>query len=269
MALSLEILAAQRMQMQALRAFGHEVKNTFIDDIAPPVKPTARRTCSVPAASRLAGDCDLVDDVSACSCPLSTFAAVRGRPESRTVCKDAEPCFLPIASSSQCRDLSLASTASTRTSTGTDISSTATETTSCSSSSTPDFCSGFNWAEASVPEAEEAAETEADEELVALVERECAFLRLTGEKACYEETTHLRRQRGVERCVVFYCKGLPWAKRAKWLLPLLWSVAAVLRARGVFTKVQSGELYAQMPGAQGEPADGSRLVRLDFAAARN
>lgn len=268
MALSLEILAAQRMQTQALRAFGHVVKNTFIDDVVPPAEPTARRACSVPAASRPAGDRDFDEDVSACSCPLSTFAAVRGRPESRTACKDAEPCFLPIASNSRCRDFSLASTASTRTSTGTDISSTATET-ACSSSGTPDFCSGFSWAEASVPAAEEAAEVEADEELVALVEQECAFLRLVGEKMSYEETTHLRRQRGVERCVVFYCKGLPWAKRAKWLLPLLWSVAAVLRSKGVFTKVQSGELYAQMPGAQGEPASGSRLVRLDFAAARN
>lgn len=115
--------------------------------------------------------------------------------------------------------------------------------------------SGFSWAEASAPE------SEADE-LVALVERECAFLRLVGEKASYEETTRLRLQRGVERCVIFYCKGLPWAKRAKWLLPLLWSVAAVLKSKGVFTKVQGGELYAQMPGADS-------LIRLDFAAARN
>jgi hypothetical protein len=100
-------------------------------------------------------------------------------------------------------------------------------------------------------------------EFAELVAQECKFLRLTGQEF-YEETSRVRLQRGVVKCIVFHCRGLPWAKRSKWLQPLLWSVAAVLKMHGCSCKMQSGELYAQLPA--GGP--GSDLIRLDFAAAR-
>lgn len=234
--------SAQSLQNQAIKAFGHVVKNTFIDDVAPPSPAAARRACSVPAASRTAGDGECDEAVCVSSCP--PFAARRGR---TTGC-DEDLC------NSKCRDLSLASTTSTRTSTDT--------ATSCS---TATHRNGFSWAEASVSDSVESTSTVEEDpikELTALVKRECAFMRLT-EEAVYEETSPVRMQRGVVKCVIFYCRGLPWAKRSKWLLPLLWSVAAVLKKSGCAARVQSGELYAQIPGdASGE------LVRLDFAASR-
>jgi hypothetical protein len=103
-------------------------------------------------------------------------------------------------------------------------------------------------------------------DIMALVERECAFLRTAG-MDIYDESNVVRRRRGVVQCVVFYVRGLPWAKRARWLLPLLWSVAAVLNLKGCVAKVQAGELYAQLPSTRGPGRSSS--VRLDFAAARD
>jgi hypothetical protein len=129
----------------------------------------------------------------------------------------------------------------------------------------------MSWADASAPEAEQlsggaggAEEEDGAAQLAALVVRECGFLRMAGQDF-YEESTRVRRMRGVVKCAVFHCRGLPWAKRSKWLQPLLWSVAAVLRLNGCTARMQSGELYAQLPGA-GSPD--CNLIRLDFAAAR-
>jgi hypothetical protein len=254
MALS-QFLSAQRMQNEAIKAFGHVVKNTFIDDAAAPAAPSAarQRASSLPAASRFAGDeacCDVAAGES--SWPLSAAAHVAPR-RGRSGCGEEE-----VLCTSRCRDLSIASTTSTRTSIDT--------ATTCSTA-TP--CSSFSWAEASAMEEAAASPAGAEAEdpaakLAALVERECAFLRLT-DKVFYEETTPVRKQRGVVKCAVFYCRGLPWAKRSKWLLPLLWSVAAVLKTRGCNARVQSGELYAQLPGS--DETNGN-LIRLDFAAAR-
>lgn len=94
----------------------------------------------------------------------------------------------------------------------------------------------------------------------AVVERECGFLRLRGHTVHLE--THAKaKRRGVVAVVRFYVRGLPWAKRAKWLQPLLWSVMAVLQSRDFAVAVRGGNLY------MGVSADGS--VRMDFAAARD
>jgi hypothetical protein len=129
---------------------------------------------------------------------------------------------------------------------------------------------GHGLSERGVPRlAGPAAESEITQdvlEIIALVERECAFLRTAGTDI-YDESNIVRRRRGVVKCVVFYVRGLPWAKRARWLLPLLWSVAAVLNLKGCVAKVQAGELYAQLPSTRGPGR--SSFVRLDFAAARD
>jgi hypothetical protein len=248
----------QRMQSEAFKAFGLVVKNTFIDDAAPAVEedsPASRRASSVPAAMRMAYDQEADEKLGVKSCPPGAYAK-RGRGRHATTYSD---------SSTTCSGREFSPTSSITTSTSTSM---------CCS--TPTECIGLSWAESmdsedeaeAVPEAESSSDSEVDgedqtAELTALVERDCAFLRLAGHQV-YDETSHLRRRRGVSKCVVFYCRGLPWAKRAKWLLPLLWSVAAVLKARGCTCKVQAGELYAQLPSAR---KSGTAFVRVDFGAA--
>jgi hypothetical protein len=148
-----------------------------------------------------------------------------------------------------------ASTCSGSTGSGSSEAGTAT----CTSVGTMACSSGFSWAEASAPQNVDVSEDPAAE-LAALVARECGFLRLVAQEV-YDESNRVRQQRGVVKCVVFQCHGLPWAKRSKWLQPLLWSVAAVLKLRGCTSRVQAGELYAQC-------CPGGDLIRLDFTAAR-
>jgi hypothetical protein len=168
-----------------------------------------------------------------------------------------EECSLLSSPASTCcrsRDLSPASTCSTGT-----------------APPTPSrFSSGISWAEASALEIVDAsaeAKTDPVAEVATVVAQECSFLRLASQEF-YDETSRVRLQRGVVKCIVFHCRGLPWAKRSKWLQPLLWSVAAVLKMQGCSCKMQSGELYVQLPGAAEAASLTSNLVRLDFAAAR-
>lgn len=261
----------QFLQVEAIKAFGLVVKNTFIDDAAPPLEEqrlAARRSSSVPPAFRI-GSSHSADDeddkvirsssdpvFGVQSCPLSAHIR-RGRPTFERKSDNESLCLSPGSTCSG-RDLSPASSVTT-------------STTTCCSTSTE--CTGLNWAEAldveeaaaTLEEEEAVDDMDAARELADVVARDCAFLRLT-DQVIYDETSHVRRRRGVTKCVLFHCRGLPWAKRAKWLLPLLWSVAAVLRRKGCTTKVQAGELYAQLPSACSESP---QLVRLDFGAAHN
>jgi len=93
-----------------------------------------------------------------------------------------------------------------------------------------------------------------------IVEHACGFLRIHG-SGMYTESSSKLKHRGVEASVLFYIKGLPSAKRAKWVLPLLWSVASILQRRGWPAVVKGGKLY--MPIRTG------MLARIDFAAARH
>jgi hypothetical protein len=265
-----QVLSAQLLQAQALESFGFQVKNTFIDDASPPAEactPASRRACSVPAMSRLAADRESDEmELGVCSAPLcrlspsSTASTRLSRGRIGSEVSSDEECSLFSSPASTCRgrDLSPASTCST-----------GTDSLTCRSIAT--LHSGLSWAEASATEiadvtSEEKVEEDSDSatELAALVAQECGFLRMVNQEF-YEETSRVRKQRGVVKCVVFHCRGLPWAKRSKWLQPLLWSVAAVLKLRGCSTRMQSGELYAQLPGAA---TPGCNLIRLDFAAAR-
>jgi len=94
----------------------------------------------------------------------------------------------------------------------------------------------------------------------ALVERECGFLRLRG-YWLNPETRMRAKRRGVVAMIRFYVQGLPWAKRAKWLQPLLWSVVAVLQRHACAITVRGGDLYVGL--------DTGGSVRVDFAAARD
>jgi len=97
------------------------------------------------------------------------------------------------------------------------------------------------------------------EELAVLVKRDCSFLRIRAH-AVQSETTAKLGRRSAAATLRFFIHGLPWAKRAKWLQPLLWSVASVLSRAGTEATVKGGELIAS-------PA-GNVAVRIDFTAAR-
>jgi len=78
-------------------------------------------------------------------------------------------------------------------------------------------------------------------DLVALVEQECAFLRLSGHSVRAYDNDRARRQ-GMALNVRFFVLGLPSAKRAKWQQPLCWAAAAVLQRAGLQVKMHAGEL---------------------------
>jgi hypothetical protein len=106
-------------------------------------------------------------------------------------------------------------------------------------------------------------------QLAALIERSCKFLRLTDYKV-HKESSSVRQMRGAASCILFYVRGLPWVKRDKWLLPLFWSLAPLLKAQGCSVKIQSSELYVTLPEqCPGTSADYTDWIRVEFAAARS
>eukprot|EP00747_Dinoflagellata_sp_TGD_P183480 gnl/TRDRNA2_/TRDRNA2_38383_c0_seq2.p1 gnl/TRDRNA2_/TRDRNA2_38383_c0~~gnl/TRDRNA2_/TRDRNA2_38383_c0_seq2.p1 ORF type:complete len:430 (-),score=80.49 gnl/TRDRNA2_/TRDRNA2_38383_c0_seq2:134-1354(-) len=120
----------------------------------------------------------------------------------------------------------------------------------------------------------EAEEVPADHELeaaadrlAAVVEDKCGWLRIRGHGLQYCRASRQRpgrqrsrTQRQTLPTLRFYVTGLPWAKRAKWEQPLLWSVSAVLQKWGATTKMKGGELSVLL--------DTGDAVNVEFAAAR-
>lgn len=98
------------------------------------------------------------------------------------------------------------------------------------------------------------------EQLAALVEYHCAFLRLNGYGLQHHRADKASR-RGTLMTVRFYVRGLPPAKRSKWQHPLSWAVKGVLSKLGCEADVVGGEL--RVPHDQ----DGT-FIRIDFAPGR-
>jgi hypothetical protein len=90
--------------------------------------------------------------------------------------------------------------------------------------------------------------------------KECGFLRIEG--SSYRPSTGYTKdeQAGSQGCLMFFISGLPWAKRAKWLVPLRWTVGQVLQFRGLHAEVVAGSLYLT--------DDDGVKVRVDFLPAR-
>jgi hypothetical protein len=227
------VMMAYHQQSEALQAFGLAVKNTFIDS------PTSSQELSTGRASRRSRS---VPPVSSNEVSTSSrIVRVRHSDEkdvlSSPMSSNSTGCF----SREQSPEISFDCQSSD------DASSSPSETEESETSRESSFC--------------DEEEQLAAEELGSLVVRECSFLRVTG-FGLHEESNRIRRQRGAAKCVMLYVKSLPWAKRAKWLHPLLRSVAALLQAKGCATKMQGGELYAKLESSR-------NLARLDFAAARS
>lgn len=331
----MNITRVQRLQEETLGAFGHVIKNTFIDDDTSPVKvgsPAVRRVRSLPASCGRRASTERVEAPFVVNLsewrPSRVSTGRSGRSgclklpigRSRSGIKDMKepspsacskgevsPFSSLLADFGDCRSREVSPTStSCGSSSGwesSDGSFTITTPTisHLTSSSTVDslvlpttprphveetqeqFHFGMksepvislravgkrqigdatrgNTATATVTATQTPA-TEDDESLATLIERDCSFLKIAG-RDYYDEQNQLRRKRGVVKSLVFFIKGLPWAKRARWLMPLLWSVSSVLKARGCGTRVQAGELYVQLPGMCSE-----EFVRVDFAAAR-
>jgi hypothetical protein len=227
---------AHRMQSEALEAFGFEVKNTFIDsctfseDICD--SRASRRSRSLPIT------------------PSSEVSESRGVWNVQGQYGDDKYAQTHSSPKSSMSSTSVSCWSRER--------SPATSLLDGSDETSPSEADGSETSrESSFCDEEEHL---AAEELGTLVVRECSFLRVTG-FGLHEESNRVRRQRGAAKCVMLYVKSLPWAKRAKWLHPLLRSVAALLQAKGCATKMQGGELYAKLGSSR-------NLARLDFAAAR-
>lgn len=337
-----EDFKVQRVQEETLQAFGHVVKNTFIDDMASAEKlgsAAGRRVRSVPArgekgfseqeeplviqlaqwrpsrvsthrsgrsggltlpigrsakeskelspSSTSKGDVSpfssLLADFGDCreSSPVSTscgnssdwessdgsftfttpsISALTSKPSMDAVVFPAMPESPSQSQSSSWADMGPEEVGSCQQDESTEfdpyklIGATVMDTTTTTETSTP---TNTDAAASPWSVSQENGETLAD-----WVEKDCSFLRISG-RDYYDEENQLRRKRGVVKSIVFYIRGLPWAKRARWLMPLLWSVASVLKARGCTTRVQAGELYVQLSGMRNE-----EYVRVDFAAAR-
>lgn len=100
--------------------------------------------------------------------------------------------------------------------------------------------------------------------LPALLERECGFLRLQGHSFQVEACPKARRK-GTTAVLRVWVRGLPLAKRAKWLLPLRRSVARLLQKEGVAAVLEGGELYVIIQDGE----NGRTLrVRIDLHGCR-
>lgn len=100
----------------------------------------------------------------------------------------------------------------------------------------------------------DAAEAACEELRLAILDK-CGFLRLV------DSSYRPFPNRGKSDCsgsLMFYVAGLPWARRARWVVPLRLGVSKVLESCGYRTQMSVGVLYVSDP-------EGSYRVRISFA----
>jgi hypothetical protein len=95
--------------------------------------------------------------------------------------------------------------------------------------------------------------------ILSVIEKECGFLRIGGHGVHSVKLTKAKQHPRVRAVLCLYIRGLPSRKRTKWLMPLAWSVAAVLQQSGCTAAVHGGYLYVAPSGHTG-PA-----LPVDFA----
>lgn len=96
----------------------------------------------------------------------------------------------------------------------------------------------------------------AAEELRTAILTKCAFLRFAGDT--YKTFPSPSSMSGCTGSFMFYVWGLPWARRARWVVPLRMSVAKVLECSGYRTQMCAGVLYVS------DEAE-SFKIRISFA----
>jgi hypothetical protein len=100
----------------------------------------------------------------------------------------------------------------------------------------------------------DAADAGCEELRLAILDK-CGFLRIV------DSSYRPFLNRGKSDCsgsLMFYVAGLPWARRARWVVPLRLGVAKVLESCGYRTQMSVGVLYVSDP-------EGSYRVRISFA----
>lgn len=93
------------------------------------------------------------------------------------------------------------------------------------------------------------------EELRQTILARCGFLRIVA-SSCRPFPVHGKSQ--CSGSLTFYVAGLPWARRARWVVPLRLGVAKVLESCGYRTEMSLGVLYVSDP-------EGSYRARVGFA----
>jgi len=105
------------------------------------------------------------------------------------------------------------------------------------------------------------------EDLVAIVRRECGFMRITGHAlkpmmGKWDDEMGRPDKTGAALCLRISIAGLPWVKRAKWQQPLMRTVAALLQRAGCQVIARRSALYLPLRSGAGN----AETVRLIFAA---
>jgi len=85
----------------------------------------------------------------------------------------------------------------------------------------------------------------------------CGFLRIVGSSYRPSPIRSCGKP-ACSGCLMFYVAGLPWARRARWVVPLRLGVAQVLESCGYRTQMSVGVLYVSDP-------ESSYNVRISFA----
>merc|ERR1712080_501056 len=102
----------------------------------------------------------------------------------------------------------------------------------------------------------------AESSLIALVTRECSFLRIA---SCTLQTLDSDQQlrspmEGVTQCLRVCVNNLPRLKRHTWQPPMAWAVANILQRAGCQAIVKRAQVYVPLG------VDSGDLVRVDLCA---
>jgi hypothetical protein len=96
--------------------------------------------------------------------------------------------------------------------------------------------------------------------LAQAVEGSCGWLRLNGHSLRFHDEDDNTRRSDAWGTLRFHVRGLPTMRRAKWIQPLLRSVAVQLRGCGYDVCIRHGELFA--------PTEDGAFLRIDLTASR-
>jgi hypothetical protein len=212
-------VAMQRAQEATLQSKGFVIKNGFIDE------PAAEPAAGGSRARRQSAPPSMTRFDSARHTEFPVDDSDKSRDNFDKCLESDDDASTRASSSSPCRRMRSSDTASTFAEDGGD-------------SGRECVDEGASWA---------------TEELRRAILTSCGFLRIQG--SSYRP---VRCRSGCTGSLIFYVAGLPWARRAKWVVPLRLSVSKVLEGCGYCTTMHMGVLYVVDP-------ESSLKVRVGFA----
>lgn len=252
-------------------AFSYRVKNTFIDDIVECptcTRETHRRSQSCPASP---SGCKMLTNVlgmnpnklgavqPALFPKTGLFSPVTYEGHRRVNSRTSRGSCVSTASTSACSDQEREQDSLTRDDSNVDLfpQSATTQCKSCELSGKPikEFieemgrdCKSYR----------NGKLEPAVKQLIQLMYQECSWLQLCGQELHRQADKHGHGRNLLS--VRFYVRGLPWQRRPKWQLPLLWAVSAVFQRCGTKASMRGQELLVTL--------DNGATLRVDFVALR-